>query len=355
MNAGAFDDEDDEDDGQHQQSLSPPTALGRTTSPFDIPDRFPPPTTVLRWINRDTPGFGTYSTAPNTTTSTNSVILPPLWRPDDHRGRQSGPLPGPSTFAPSLSTSSSSSSSSRPVSSAGGARKRKRSVEAPSPTRPGGSTTRTRSVVGDNVSRVATGSTSASASAARRRLEEEEEEEERFVEDRNEYRNAPEDQYVDAESSDTEPETDDELVQVVVHPPLNNNQNRPLRRPLASNTTMTSSTSTISGPASALTITDIETRPTSTVTPASTSDSLSSSSKPQQHRASPTPTPTPIRAPHTPDGLSEYTCPICFCPPTNATITPCGHICCGACLFTAVKTTLHRGAMSFTREPNVAR
>ncbi|KAF8343293.1 hypothetical protein F5887DRAFT_1062299 [Amanita rubescens] len=53
--------------------------------------------------------------------------------------------------------------------------------------------------------------------------------------------------------------------------------------------------------------------------------------------------------------LSEYTCPICFSPPTNATITPCGHICCGACLFTAVKTTLHRGAMTYSRDPNVAR
>lgn len=42
--------------------------------------------------------------------------------------------------------------------------------------------------------------------------------------------------------------------------------------------------------------------------------------------------------------LSEYTCPICFFPPSNATLTPCGHVCCGSCLFTAVKTTLHRGA-----------
>lgn len=42
--------------------------------------------------------------------------------------------------------------------------------------------------------------------------------------------------------------------------------------------------------------------------------------------------------------LSQYTCPICFSPPTNATLTPCGHVCCGACLFTAVKSTLQRGA-----------
>ncbi|KAF9457761.1 hypothetical protein BDZ94DRAFT_1272259 [Collybia nuda] len=43
--------------------------------------------------------------------------------------------------------------------------------------------------------------------------------------------------------------------------------------------------------------------------------------------------------------LSEYTCPICFFPPTNATLTPCGHICCGSCLFTAVRTTMQRGAI----------
>ncbi|KAF8992373.1 hypothetical protein BDQ17DRAFT_1181211, partial [Cyathus striatus] len=42
------------------------------------------------------------------------------------------------------------------------------------------------------------------------------------------------------------------------------------------------------------------------------------------------------------DPLSDYTCPICFFPPSNATLTPCGHICCGSCLFTAVRTTLQR-------------
>ncbi|GLB44738.1 putative zinc finger, C3HC4 type (RING finger) [Lyophyllum shimeji] len=52
--------------------------------------------------------------------------------------------------------------------------------------------------------------------------------------------------------------------------------------------------------------------------------------------------------------LSEYTCPICFFPPTNATLTPCGHICCGSCLFTAVKSTIQRGAL-MRAEANVAR
>ncbi|KAF5381896.1 hypothetical protein D9757_007597 [Collybiopsis confluens] len=42
------------------------------------------------------------------------------------------------------------------------------------------------------------------------------------------------------------------------------------------------------------------------------------------------------------NALSKYTCPICFCPPTNTTMTPCGHVACGSCLFTAVKTALRR-------------
>ncbi|KAF8557109.1 hypothetical protein OG21DRAFT_1505732 [Imleria badia] len=46
--------------------------------------------------------------------------------------------------------------------------------------------------------------------------------------------------------------------------------------------------------------------------------------------------------PSVPEPLSTYTCPICFSAPTNATLTPCGHICCGLCLFTAVKSTIRR-------------
>lgn len=42
--------------------------------------------------------------------------------------------------------------------------------------------------------------------------------------------------------------------------------------------------------------------------------------------------------------LASYSCPICFSPPSYATITPCAHVLCGDCLFTAVKTTIQRGA-----------
>ncbi|PFH45458.1 hypothetical protein AMATHDRAFT_9200 [Amanita thiersii Skay4041] len=52
--------------------------------------------------------------------------------------------------------------------------------------------------------------------------------------------------------------------------------------------------------------------------------------------------------PQQPDPLCDYTCPICFAPPSNPTLTPCGHICCGLCLFTAVKTTLARGTIAFS-------
>ncbi|KAI0300858.1 hypothetical protein BC826DRAFT_905159, partial [Russula brevipes] len=34
--------------------------------------------------------------------------------------------------------------------------------------------------------------------------------------------------------------------------------------------------------------------------------------------------------------LHTFSCSICFSSPVNATLTPCGHIMCGECLFTAV-------------------
>jgi len=68
-------------------------------------------------------------------------------------------------------------------------------------------------------------------------------------------------------------------------------------------------------------------------------------------RSLPSPPPSPPR--DEPEPLSAYSCPICFFPPTNATLTPCGHVCCGACLFTAVKTMTQRGAM--LPEASVAR
>uniref|UniRef100_A0A8H7XQH5 RING-type domain-containing protein n=1 Tax=Psilocybe cubensis TaxID=181762 RepID=A0A8H7XQH5_PSICU len=51
------------------------------------------------------------------------------------------------------------------------------------------------------------------------------------------------------------------------------------------------------------------------------------------------------------DPLSSYTCPICFSPPVNATLTPCGHICCGSCLFAAVKTTMARATTTYPGVP----
>ncbi|EGN99337.1 hypothetical protein SERLA73DRAFT_182287 [Serpula lacrymans var. lacrymans S7.3] len=70
--------------------------------------------------------------------------------------------------------------------------------------------------------------------------------------------------------------------------------------------------------------------------PASSSKPISTSST----NAFPS-TSAPISAPQV-EPLSAYTCPICFSPPTYATLTPCGHICCGPCLFTAVKSTMQR-------------
>ncbi|KAH9987299.1 hypothetical protein BJV74DRAFT_502503 [Russula compacta] len=48
------------------------------------------------------------------------------------------------------------------------------------------------------------------------------------------------------------------------------------------------------------------------------------------------PLPPPSTLPPDPEPLHTYSCPICFSSPTNATLTPCGHIMCGECLFTAV-------------------
>jgi len=65
----------------------------------------------------------------------------------------------------------------------------------------------------------------------------------------------------------------------------------------------------------------------------------SSSTSPAQPASHP---PEPSPRTHSPPNLSGYFCPICFSPPTYATLTPCGHICCGDCLFTAVKTSMQR-------------
>lgn len=52
--------------------------------------------------------------------------------------------------------------------------------------------------------------------------------------------------------------------------------------------------------------------------------------------------PPPIERPL----LSTFTCPICFEPPANACLTPCGHLLCGECLFQTLKTqAVQRGAM----------
>lgn len=44
--------------------------------------------------------------------------------------------------------------------------------------------------------------------------------------------------------------------------------------------------------------------------------------------------------------FSSYKCPICLCPPKNLSVTPCGHIFCGPCLYDALSVN--------TREANQA-
>jgi hypothetical protein len=43
-----------------------------------------------------------------------------------------------------------------------------------------------------------------------------------------------------------------------------------------------------------------------------------------------------------PQKINEFTCPVCYGIPKNATMTPCGHVMCGECLFTAVKANIRR-------------
>ena len=56
------------------------------------------------------------------------------------------------------------------------------------------------------------------------------------------------------------------------------------------------------------------------------------------------PIPIPERSPSKPKEapLSSYTCPVCYCAPKDATLTPCGHIMCGSCLFGSVRAARTR-------------
>lgn len=62
----------------------------------------------------------------------------------------------------------------------------------------------------------------------------------------------------------------------------------------------------------------------------------------------PLPVPIPERSPSKPKAapLSSYTCPICYSAPKNATLTPCGHIMCGSCLFGSVRAARARALES---------
>ncbi|KAJ9103213.1 hypothetical protein QFC21_002636 [Naganishia friedmannii] len=61
--------------------------------------------------------------------------------------------------------------------------------------------------------------------------------------------------------------------------------------------------------------------------------------------------------------LASFECPICFMPPAQAVLTPCGHIMCGKCLFDTLKSQAIRdgkrpnpvGQYPITRAPNARR
>ncbi|PBK67875.1 hypothetical protein ARMSODRAFT_888426 [Armillaria solidipes] len=98
---------------------------------------------------------------------------------------------------------------------------------------------------------------------------------------------------------------------------------------------------------------ETETRPSGVVVEELSTGPLISPDVDQENVAGPSEIPAetkaeekhePALAPE-PEPLSSYNCPICFTPPTNATLTPCGHICCGSCLFTAVKVAKRRAGL----------
>ncbi|KAI0032911.1 hypothetical protein K488DRAFT_48758 [Vararia minispora EC-137] len=56
--------------------------------------------------------------------------------------------------------------------------------------------------------------------------------------------------------------------------------------------------------------------------------------------------PTVLTPPPHPEYLHTFSCPVCFSAPSNATLTPCGHIMCGECLFSAVSAAVARTGVS---------
>jgi hypothetical protein len=64
-------------------------------------------------------------------------------------------------------------------------------------------------------------------------------------------------------------------------------------------------------------------------------------SKASTHRLASSPPSGPSTPPPS-NLLSSHTCPICFSTVTNACLTPCGHVLCGACLFQSVKSGIQR-------------
>lgn len=81
-------------------------------------------------------------------------------------------------------------------------------------------------------------------------------------------------------------------------------------------------------------------------------------SQPEPTTATGTSTATPVkpsRPTPPPDALlpEALSCPICMCPPKDATLTPCGHVMCGECLFMSVAGGMARtrAAMAGRPEP----
>jgi hypothetical protein len=67
----------------------------------------------------------------------------------------------------------------------------------------------------------------------------------------------------------------------------------------------------------------------------------------------PPPPPTPV--PSRPQPLAKYNYSTCFCPPMRARLMLRGHVCCGECLFTAIKMKQRRHTHTLDPRTNTAK
>ena len=116
-------------------------------------------------------------------------------------------------------------------------------------------------------------------------------------------------------------------IEILPSPPAATNNKR-----VMITSTTTGSSSSLAASSAAVAVTTPTTTTVTTTTTTTTAAATAAASSQVQ-----TTPPKPKQPIHTSQPISEFCCPICFCSPTNATLTLCGHVFCGPCLFAAVR------------------